>query len=131
MAIVISIAYEIRKAFEAIKEHKDKKKIFITQLANDEGTATKYNNNRENPEVTKSISIALFTIVAIGICIPIFHVLFFNNSPFSTEWHEFHNWLVADFLFPFCLNFVYPLILYYQNSRLRSYVLEAISSCIR
>ena len=133
MAVGISVAYEIRKVFEAIKEQKDKKKIFVRQLGNNEhaGNGNKYNNNRENPEVTKAVSVALFAVLCIGICIPIFDVLFFNNSPFETKWNEFHNWLVADFLFPFFLNFVYPSILYFQNSRLRKYVFETMASFVR
>ena len=83
-----------------------------------------FNTVEENPEVTTSNAVAKFSVVTFLFALPVVYVLFFQNSPMAGWWTEFQYWLVADFTYPFFQNFVYPLILYSQNEKLRKFLID-------
>ena len=82
----------------------------------------RFNNNAENPEVTTSNVVARYSLIAGVALLPTSYLLYF--APISEWWTEFQYWMICDFMFPFLLNFIYPLFLYAQNDRLRKYLLS-------
>ena len=129
LAILLTLLYELRKRFEIVKKYwKNKGQVNPVNNRELNRFQSKYNVIRENPEVTKSIAILIFTlIIMIAIVPPIFYIAFFQNSPMATWWSEFEYFLIADLLFPFSLNFLYPSILYYKNYGLRKYICQEVS----
>ena len=129
LAILLTLLYELRKRFEIVKKYfKNKSQVIPVNHRDLNRSQSKYNDISENPEVTKSIAILIFTLVImIAIVPPIFYIAFFQNSPMDTWWSEFEYFLIADLLFPFSINFLYPSILYYKNDGLRKYIWQEVS----
>ena len=131
-ALLTQFILILRKGIHKIKGLKKKNRtITINNINNqqEQNSPTQnyqFNNISYNPEVTTAKGVMIMAVVVV-ICIwPVFYVFFFNNSPMSTWWSEFDYYIIADFSLPFCLSFIYPAILYSQNSRLRNYVKESI-----
>ena len=130
-ALLAQFILILRKGINKIKGLKKKNRTIAINVNNQQEQMPPtpnyhFNNISYNPEVTTAKGVMIMAVVVV-ICIwPVFYVFFFNNSPMSTWWSEFDYYLIADFSLPFCLSFIYPAILYSQNSRLRNYVKESI-----
>ena len=123
IALIANLIFTGRKGLDKMKTKKNIgtgfRAIVNNLPVNHNSPPVQYNTAQENPEVTTSNAVAKFSVVTLVFLMPVFYVLFFRNSPMAGWWTEFQYWLIADFTYPFFQNFVYPLILYSQNEKLR------------
>ena len=126
IALVCNLIFAVRKGVDKMKTNvvSGFREMINNLSDNHNPTPVHYNTDQENPEVTTSNAVAKFSIVTLIFLIPVYYVLFFRNSPMAGWWTEFQYWLIADFTYPFFQNFVYPLILYSQNEKLRKYLMN-------
>ena len=128
IALIGNLIFTLRKGFDKMKTKQNIITGFREMInnlpVNHNSPHLQYNTVQENPEVTTSNAVAKFSVVTLVFLMPVFYVLFFRNSPMAGWWTEFQYWLIADFTYPFFQNFVYPLILYSQNEKLRKYLMN-------
>ena len=128
IALVGNLIFTGRKGIDKMKTKKNiasgVREMINNLPVNHNSPPVQYNTVQENPEVTTSNAVAKFSVVTLVFLMPVFYVLFFRNSPMAGWWTEFQYWLIADFTYPFFQNFVYPLILYSQNEKLRKYLMN-------
>ena len=128
IALVGNLIFTGRKGIDKMKTKKNiasgMREMINNLPVNHNSPPVQYNTVQENPEVTTSNAVAKFSVVTLVSLMPVFYVLFFRNSPMAGWWTEFQYWLIADFTYPFFQNFVYPLILYSQNEKLRKYLMN-------
>ena len=128
IALVGNLIFTGRKGIDKMKTKKNiasgMREMINNLPVNHNSPPVQYNTVQENPEVTTSNAVAKFSVVTLVFLMPVFYVLFFRNSPMAGWWTEFQYWLIADFTYPFFQNFVYPLILYSQNEKLRKYLMN-------
>ena len=84
------------------------------------------NNIPINPEVTSEKLIVIMAIISLGLILPTSKI-YYSDSPMTSWWSEFEYFLIADMSISLALCLVLPMILYYQNEKLRSFIWQKLT----
>ena len=84
------------------------------------------NNIPINPEVTSEKLIVIMAIISLGLIISTSKI-YYSDSPMNSWWSEFEYFLIADMSISLALCLIFPMILYCQDEKLRSFIWQKLT----
>ena len=84
------------------------------------------NNIPINPEVTSEKLIVIMAIISLGLIISTSKI-YYSDSPMNSWCSEFEYFLIADMSISLALCLIFPMILYCQDEKLRSFIWQKLT----